>query len=291
MKLLFTVLLAAPMFACQVFACQIVEGDKILGKDLAAANPVFAKLDPEMVIGPAPLAGVRRVWHAEESVRLARLNNIAAEAPFGELCFERATGQLTAEALLPVLRSALAIEGAQIEILDFSRYGVPRGNLEFTRDGLTPAGLWRGRVTYAEGRSVSVWARVRVTSEQTWVEAVEPLAPGKIVDAAQLVVRKGQRFPFGAAPLDSVETVVGKKLTRTVHAGEPIFAFMLIAPYEIERGDKVTVEVSSGEAKLGFEATAETAGRAGGSVLIRNPENGRRFQARVEGKGKVSITK
>src|SRR5258706_5281922 len=119
MKLLFTVLLAAPMFACQVFACQIVEGDKILVKDLAAANPVFAKLDPEMVIGPAPLAGVRRVWHAEEPVRLARLNNIAAQAPFAELGLERATVQLTAEAVLPVLPSALAIQNDQIHILDF----------------------------------------------------------------------------------------------------------------------------------------------------------------------------
>ena len=285
MRLLHTIALAAP-----VFACQIVEGDRITGKDLAAANPIFAKLDPAMVIGPAPLAGVRRVWHAEESVRLARQNGIAADAPFGELCFERATGQLTTESLLPILQTALAID-AQIEIVDFSRYAVARGRIEFTRDGLTPAGLWRGRVTYAEGRSAAIWAKVRVTVEQTWVEAVEPLAPGKIVDAAQLAIRKGRRFPFGTAPIDSVELVAGRKLARAIRPGEPIFASMLIAPFEIERGDKVTVAVSSGGATLGFDAIAETAGRVGGSVLIKTPENGHRFQARVEGKGKVSITK
>lgn len=272
-------------------ACQVVEGDRILGKDLAAANPVFAALDPAMVICPAPLAGVRRVFYAQESVRLAQQNGIALPAPVGELCFERATELLTAEKLLPVLQTALGIEAAEIDILDFSRYAVPLGTLEFTRAGLSTSGLWRGHIAYAPGRSAAIWAKVRVTSEQTWVEAAELLVAGKNIDSPQLVIRTGPRFPFGAAPLDSVERIAGQKPTRMIRAGEPIFASMLTKPHEVERGDPVAVEVSSGDAKLAFDATAESSGRMGESVLIRNPVSGQRFQARVEGKGKVSVKK
>lgn len=55
------------------------------------------------------------------------------------------------------------------------------------------------------------------------------------------------------------------------------------------RGDKVQVNVWSGAVLLQFEAEAESTGRAGETVMIRNPENGRRFAARVEEKGKVLV--
>jgi flagella basal body P-ring formation protein FlgA len=82
---------------------------------------------------------------------------------------------------------------------------------------------------------------------------------------------------------------VGRAATRTIEPGVPIYASMLEVPLAVERGDTVTVEVTSGAAMLVFEALAESPGRAGESILIRNPENGRYFRARVEARGKVSI--
>src|ERR1700683_914341 len=124
-------------FAAQAFACQRIVGDHILGRDLAAASPLFSAIDPEVVVGSAPLPGVERVLRAEELLRLAQHNNITLSGPAPEVCFERVTEPLTAEKLLPVLRQALDIEGVQIEILDLSRYSVPDGTLPFTRAGLS----------------------------------------------------------------------------------------------------------------------------------------------------------
>jgi flagella basal body P-ring formation protein FlgA len=279
------------ILAARAFACQAVEGDHITGKDLAAANPAFASIDPNLAIGEAPLAGVRRILRAQDLAKIARENRIAAPAPFADLCFERVTESLTAEELLPVLRSALNIEGAGIEILDYGRYPVPRGTLEFTRAGLTATGLWRGRIVYAEGRSAPVWAKVRVTVERTWIEPAEPLAVGKTIQSGQLVVRRGPRFPFGPAPLDSLDLAVGREPVRTISPGEPIYPSMLVMPKEVKLGDKVAVEVWSGAARLAFEATAGSSGRVGDSIIVQNPENGRFFEARVEAKGKVSVRK
>jgi len=222
-----------PILAARAFACQPVEGDRILGKDLAAANSTFAALGPDLAIGFTPLAGVQRTLLSGELARIAREHGISTSGPVAPVCFERITEHLTVERLLPVLRlafekAAAGREEAPFEIVDFSRYGVPRGALEFNRSGLGSTGLWRGRVIYAEGRSTPIWAKIRLAS-------VQP------------------------------------------------------APFEVERGDTVQVEVSSGSALVTFEAKADTTGHAGELIILRNPENGRPFRARVEAKGKVSI--
>src|ERR1700719_3518850 len=106
----------------RAFACQVIEGEHILGTDLAAASPTFAAVDPNLEIGSTPVAGVRRILHAEELLKIARQNGIAAPELPGEVCFERSSRLLTSEELFPVLSSALAMDSARIEILDYSRY-------------------------------------------------------------------------------------------------------------------------------------------------------------------------
>jgi hypothetical protein len=61
--------------------------------------------------------------------------------------------------------------------------------------------------------------------------------------------------------------------------------------HAIQRGEQVTVEVTSGGARLAFQATAESTGHVGDFVLVRNPGNGRLFQAKALGNGKVIIHK
>ena len=78
-------------------------------------------------------------------------------------------------------------------------------------------------------------------------------------------------------------------MERTIAAGEAVYAADLRLPNDVKRGDAVDVEVSCGGALLRFRAKAETGGRRGQKVLVRNPVNGRRFAALVEDKGKVSV--
>jgi flagella basal body P-ring formation protein FlgA len=277
--------------AGRAFACYAVDGDWIKGRDLAAASGAFAALDPEQIIAPTPLPGVPRVFDTAELTRLARRNAMQTPELITAVCFEQATEPLSAEALVPALRTALGMEEARIEILDFSRAGVPRGRLQFARAGLTSAGLWRGQVVYGDARSVPVWAKVNVTVERTWVEAAEALPAGRAVGKAQLVLRKAPRFPLGPVALDSIDRVAGREPVRLIKSGEPIFASMLTAPREVQRGDKVKVIVESGLARLELDGRAETAGGLGELVTVVNPDSGKHFQARVEGKDEVVIKK
>ena len=57
----------------------------------------------------------------------------------------------------------------------------------------------------------------------------------------------------------------------------------------MKRGETVKVEVHSGNARLEFEAQTEASGVAGQTVPVVNPVSKKRFKARVEGKGRVSV--
>jgi flagella basal body P-ring formation protein FlgA len=281
----FTIFLAiAP-----AFACNIIDGDRILGKDLAGASTLFAALDPKVEIGAAPVAGVQRVLRPEELVRLARQNGIQLMEPASAVCFERATTPLTAEQILPILRQGLGTLDAEIEILDFSRIGVPQGTLEFPKSSLMPNGMWRGRVLYDQGHSMPIWAKVRISVQRTWVETTDNLAMGKAIEPSQLIVKTGPRFPFEPALMLSLETVVGRRAARTLPSGTPITAAMLTIAHDIERGDMVAVEVRVGAATLAFEAKAEGSGRTGESIIIKNPDNGKAFLAKIQDKGHVLV--
>jgi flagella basal body P-ring formation protein FlgA len=286
MRLAYLIVAMAPGFACQV-----IEGDHIFGKDVASSSPLFAMLDPNLEIGATPLAGVQRVMRPEELVRLARQSGIQLDGPASAICFARATEPLTPKKLLPILQKALAIDTANIEILDFSRFGIPRGTFDFPKTGLMPNGLWRGRVLYGESHSMPVWVKTRITIDRTWVEAVETLFTGKVIEVSQLILRTGPRFPLDTTLVESMSLVAGRRPVRTLAVGTSIAITMLTIMHDVERGDRVAVEVKVGGAILDFDATAESSGRTGESILVKNPENGRFFQAKVQDKGHVVVEK
>jgi len=275
--------------------CLVVEGQHILARDLARVLPAFAQLPAELRLGYAPAPGARRIITAAEAARLSAQHGLPVEAR--ELCVERATEKLTAERILAAMRQAVGREDVRLELVDYSRYPVPAGELEFPRTGLgaPPAAaatgvlLWRGRLRFDGSRSLPVWARVRISAPGRRVVAAANLPPDKPIEACRLRLEQGEWFPFADQPLDAVEAAVGKAPRRWIRAGSVLYARMLAPPKEVERGAAVEVAVASGGAQLRFQARAETAGRAGDVILVRSPLNGRRIAGRVEGPGKVVV--
>jgi hypothetical protein len=154
-------------FAACLPACIAVDGEKILGKHLAAGNQEFAALDSNSVVGLAPHTGITRV------IRSGDLKAIAS----------------------------------------------------------------RFHLTLAS-------------------------------DPADLCFMRGANADPGSLTMDKLQDSLA-----------------------IARGEHVNVEVRSGAAHIRFDASAESNGRTGDTVLVRNPINGRLFQAKVMAKGKVVVQK
>lgn len=259
--------------------CVAVAGDPIRASDLAGALPALAA--SSATLGPGPAPGAIRRFSARE---LARLTGVEMETG---VCVERKTAPLEAELVTTALRASLP--HAELELLDFARAPMPSGELEFPVSGLSPTGLWRGRLRYAAARTLPVWARVRASERRPVVVAAGSLLPGRPIEEEQVRVEWRQMHPASPPSLARVSEVVGKLPRRLLRAGEPLGSGLLMTGYEVARGDTVTVQSESGAARVEFEARAESSGRAGEAVLVKSPINGRRLRARVLRKGVVRL--
>jgi flagella basal body P-ring formation protein FlgA len=278
--------------------CVPLEGDRLLGRHLAAAIPAFSPMDPDAVVALAPAPGIERHFFASELGRIASRSGIATPpGGFAAVCFARQAAVLTREAVGAALTAALEGTGAEWDLIDYYRIAVPPGRLEFVASGLglPPGGsvrvpvIWRGRLRYSETRSLPVWAKVRVWAKRERVIAAQALAAGTGIEARHLRVETVEEPPFAPKGAEKPAGIEGKILRRAVPEGEAIRARDLGEAPDVRRGEEVQVEARSGTALLKFRARAESPGRTGDSILVLNPENRRRFRAVVNGKGSVVV--
>lgn len=286
---------AALLLAECARGCTAVATGRILGADLARADSRFSPIPPDFDAGFAPVPGSQRLLDARQLIATARRFRIPVENP-SPLCFERATSVLTGETLRAALERVLW-SGTRLEIADFSRHPVPDGEIVFSLAELPrprasePDGavVWRGRLKYGANNSVAIWALVHISKFEQWIEAAAPVAARQVLRPEQVAVKSGRRFPFGTAPVSNLAMAIGMKTMRSLAAGQIVMPAMLAAPNDIERGDMVDVEISSGAVSLKFAARAETGGHRGEVVLVSSDANKRRYRGHVQDKGKVVI--
>jgi flagella basal body P-ring formation protein FlgA len=282
-------------------ACLAVEpgSDRILARDLASAIPQLAAVAPAAEIALAPAPGVARVFRASDLRLLAaRFHLDAIPAADPPICVERPVAPLDAPRLLAAMRKSLP--GARIDVLEFSRQPAPSGEIEFPAAGLHPASagapgsrpqpvLWNGAVLFAGTRRFAIWATVTVRVAVPRILAVADLRPGQPVAAAQLAAETREEFPTALPFALRIDQVAGRWPRLAIRAGSAIRTDQLEQAREVMRGSTVHVDVRDGAARLELDAVAEASGDAGEFIPVRNPSSGRRFRARVEASGRVSV--
>jgi len=280
----------------QQAACQNVQGEWIVGGDLARALPVFSDLPRDAALSYAPSPGATRVFQYSELKRIGAKYNIKPPME-ARACFQWSMWRITAGAVRSAIRDALHSPDARVDVLDFSQAPVPDGKLEFPLSGLavssgldssTPV-LWRGYVVYAGHRRFAVWSKVRVTATMTRVVAVEFLPPAKPVSENQVRLESYNDFPLPSGVARNLEEVIGRVPRRPIRANLPILRADLSEPFQVQRGEQVDVTVISGAAQVELEAVAENSGRQGDLITLTNPRSGKHFRARVEGKDRALL--
>lgn len=273
--------------------CRPVRGERIMAEDLAAAVPAFAAA-PGRVVAPAPLAGSERRFERAEMERVARRLGLAVTAAQSaqwpeSVCFAYALAPLTEDRL----RQALAKTEpalAEGEIVDFSRFPVPEGPIEFLAATGTPdrrdgSRLLRGGVAYAVGRKQPVWVRVRAHQRAVSLKARQDLAAGEPIDATAVELTPAP----GKAGITRLEELDGLVPRRSIAAGTTLTRGMFGRARDVDAGQTISVSVRSGRARLSFQARAETSGSAGDQVLVRSPVSNQRLRVRVSGRGRAAM--
>ncbi len=153
-----------PIGAVVVAGCLAVGADR----DVIVATDLGLPSDAVVSLAPAP--GVARRFDVAELRRIAARLELAA--PEREVCVMRPVSPPDPERMLEAMRASLP--GARIELVDYGRFPVPVGTLEFPVTGLRqlPAGaIWNGFVRYGGRRRAAVWAKVKATASTARVVA------------------------------------------------------------------------------------------------------------------------
>ena len=276
----------------QPLSCHLIQSDWIYGRDLAAALPAFSAITPDAQISLAPMPGQERTLRIPELKRIAMINHLDVEIAEGA-CFAWSLAVPDRAQMLAAMKKTLAGREPSVEVIDSSLMPVPKGEMIFPLSGLTmgseKAVVWRGFIAYASNRQFPVWARVVVSVKGKRLVTATDLRAGDPIRLQQIRIEsfegpvQRQHYIADSRQLD------GRLLRRPVAAGIPLSEDMLEAPREVSRGDVVNAIVETGAARLEVVAVAETNGRKGQVISVRNPRSGRSFRARVEEKGTVSV--
>ena len=281
--------------AAGMMDCRVVTADVIRMRDLAAAEPVFSQVDPELLVGFSPLPGAVHTFTPAQISRLAKTHSLDPDGHHA-VCFQRAMRELDQRELQELLDHALAIPSAQIDVIEFSRYPAPVGDLVFPRSGLalslsagTEPLLWKGYVVYGSGRHFAIWARVKIHARLNRVIATDNLVTAVPVRADQVRMEPLDGVPDVLAPAQSLDQVVGNHLLRPVRRGATVSLDDISTALTVHRGDKVDVDFESPGMHLQLEAAAESDGRYGDRIRLRNLQSNNIFEAEVSGKDQARV--
>ena len=190
------------------------------------------------------------------------------------------------------IREALHVPQARVDVLAMSKSPAPAGKLIFPLTAISTSGpgdpatpvTWNGYILYADSRRFNVWARVRIAATMTRVVAVQPVPADEAIAARQVRLEANEEFPLQNGIARNLEEVIGRVSRRPLRPGLPVRLTDLAEPLQVHRGDLVQVRVISGSAQIDLEARAETPGRQGDIISLRNLRSDKMFRARVQGK-------
>jgi flagellar basal body P-ring formation protein FlgA len=277
--------------------CEMIANDRILGEDLAKIVPGFQdKMPGDTVIGYSPAPGTRRIFTSVELNRIGAPYGVAV-APDSEACFEWSVQPLNKDVIRAAILDSLQSPDARIDVLAISGSLAPAGKISFPISGLLASTItgpdtavtWRGEVLYQGSRKFSIWARLKISSTMTRVVATQLILPGQTVTPDQVRIETYDDFPLRNDIARNLAEVVGRMPRRALRLGLPVSRADLIEPFQVQRGDLVDVTAIAGAAQLHVPALAETPGRQGDLITLKNAHSGKYFRARIEGKDKALV--
>jgi len=293
-----TIVIASIFAAVAQAGCVAVSSDRILARDLRDALPFLQGLDPATAIAFAPRPGVQRVLSARELSLIAQKNGLDLSGNImSSICVERAARPILPEDMRAALLSAISATDVELELIEFSSEPLPPGRLEFRpanlgrpfRESPDQPVIWRGLLHYDSQNSLPVWAKVKVSIGSVLLVAAEDIPSGSIIKPTQVKEIRDRQFPFLLVSIQSPQAIIGKIARRRVPEGQKFVLAALDEPTDITQGDRVRVRVVDGSATLSLDAVAQSSGKKGESILVRNPSTGKNFRAVIDEKGRVTV--
>jgi flagella basal body P-ring formation protein FlgA len=130
----------------------------------------------------------------------------------------------------------------------------------------------------------------KVSLERPVVRTTRNIEAGRILEEQDLTVVKERRFDSGKDLLTDMGEAAGKKMLRSLDAGQLVERKMLEDPPLVKRGERVRIEAAAGQIRVMALGRVLQDGRAGEQVKVMNLMSGKEIHATVTGVGAVAVS-
>ncbi len=137
------------------------------------------------------------------------------------------------------------------------------------------------RVSCAGTTPWKLYVPVRIEQQIEVAVAKRTLAPGTSIAASDLRTEWRNLAELPPDVLIRPEALHGLELRQVLTEGQVVRGMQVRAPNLLQRGQKVVIVASGGGINVKMNGVAESTGRRGAIVTVRNERSGRRIQARV----------
>lgn len=118
---------------------------------------------------------------------------------------------------------------------------------------------------------------------------IRSLTRGTVISETDIELRP---IPVGSMAIaESIDSIIGMELRRTIGEGKPILLSHLAAPELVQRGQKVNIRYDNSDLRITVAGKALQNGASGEWISIENSGSGRRIEGRVNNDGSVTIPK
>lgn len=298
LTLFFIFVLHFPLNAASDPPCLMIKGKWVTAGDLTTSIPEFANIEPGIKILAAPIPSIRRFISNGNLELLAQKHNVGPLQKLQSICLEQGTIDIPRDSILQALKESFneLDEGKRgtLELLNYYPKRAPEGTIQFLRNGLHAVCItgacgtfrWRGSMQLSDGGSLPLTAEVRLMMDETAPVALRNLTVGTKIGPPDFVLSEKRIFwhPKTTKPPG---ILVGQIVCKLVKSGEVISAQSVRLAREVEIGESIELQVHSGNLLLITQAIAETGGRTGSTVIVSNPNNRKKFVAKVIGQAKA----
>ncbi len=252
-------------------------------------------------LGPAPAPGSRITVEAPQLKAIADQFGVDwhASSPSDRAVLERDGRPLTREALLAIMRPALAAAGAPADAeLDLGGFTPPMLPVDSAKldvsqlDYDAPTGRFTAMLVVASENAEPQRLRL-VGSVAAMMELpvlLHRFAPGSIVEAGDIQVTRVRAGLVHGTPAMVAAQVVGMVTRRAIAAGQPIALADLARPFAVDRGASVQLLLDTAGLTLTAQGQALDSGAPGEHIRVLNPVSHAVLLGIVEASGRVRVT-
>lgn len=294
--------LACAMLALPASAATLRDRLVTLSDPSVRLSDLFAGLDQDRVIGPAPEPGGRIVVEQAQLVAIARQFSVdwRSASTADRVTIERPGRLFPRGQVLDALRAALLTAGmppnAEIETPDVTLPMVPPDDSATPEVAQTSYDAASGRFTAMLSITATGMTPVHArlsghVQEMIDVQvATRRIAAGEVLAAGDMQVQRLRAGRVRSEPARVPEDAVGLALRHPLSAGAPVLMAELGRPVMTQRGVPVQVQLDMPGLSVTVQGVAMEPGATGETVHVVNPQSRAVMEAQVTGPNRVRVT-